>query len=46
MQIVSGDVIDAPTVPEPSFLGLLSVGVLALIGVHLLRNRRAAALRP
>jgi len=44
MQIVSGDVIDAPT-PEPSFLGLLSVGVMALIGVNQLRNRRVRALR-
>jgi hypothetical protein len=44
MQIVSGDVIDSPPVPEPSFLGLLSAGVLALIGAHLVRNGRAGAL--
>ena len=44
MQIVSGDVLDSPT-PEPSFLGLLSLGVVGLIGVHLLRNHRASSLK-
>jgi hypothetical protein len=44
MQIVSGDVLDAPPVPAPSFLGLSSAAALALIGVHLLRNRRAGIL--
>jgi hypothetical protein len=43
MQIVSGTTLTAPT-PEPSFLGLLSAGVLGLIGIHQLRSRRALRL--
>jgi hypothetical protein len=53
LQFVSGANIDdtgaggqgGMNTPEPSFLGLLSVGVMALIGVNQLRNRRASALR-
>jgi hypothetical protein len=45
--VVSGGNVNAPPspTPEPSFLGLLSAGMLAVIGAHLRRNRRASALR-
>jgi hypothetical protein len=44
MQIVSGTTLTSPT-PEPTFLGVLLVGVLGLIGVHVVRNGRPDALR-